>query len=130
MLIVCPQYASPGPVLLRRFVRNKDDPLCDQVLLVDANPSSARILLPNGKENIVSTSDLAPCPGVKKDLPIKPQMNSDLSDNSSANSPHSDEAVTFESNFNDIPNASNVNFSPRRSGRTRRARDRYGERVK
>ena len=117
---------SPGPVLLRRFVRSKDDPLSDQVLLVDANPSSARILFPNGKENTVSTSDLAPCPGVRNDLPIKPQMNSDLSDNSTTNSPQKDEAVTFDPYFDDTPDASNVNFSPRRSGRTRRASNWYG----
>ena len=53
---------SQGHVLLRRFVRNKDKPLCDEVFLLDASPTYARIQWPNGKEDTVSTSDLAPCP--------------------------------------------------------------------
>ena len=53
---------SQGHVLLRRFVRNKDEPLCDDVFLLDASPTYARIQWPNRKEDTVSTSDLAPCP--------------------------------------------------------------------
>ena len=30
---------QPGPVLLRRFIRSKSDPLVEQVELLDANPS-------------------------------------------------------------------------------------------
>ena len=51
-----------GPVLLRRFVRNKDEPLVDEVDLLDANPSFAHIRFPDGRESTVSTTDLAPCP--------------------------------------------------------------------
>ena len=51
-----------GPVLLRRFVQNKDEPLVDEVDLLDANPSFAHIRFPDGRENTVSTTDLAPCP--------------------------------------------------------------------
>ena len=32
-----------GPELLRRFVRNKHDPLVDEVELLDANPSSVNV---------------------------------------------------------------------------------------
>ena len=39
---------NQGPVLLRRFIRNKGGPLCERVLLLDANPSYAHIRLPNG----------------------------------------------------------------------------------
>ena len=53
---------NPGTVLLRRFLRNKGDPLCDEVDLIEANPSFARIRLSNGLESTVSTKDLAPCP--------------------------------------------------------------------
>ena len=51
---------NPGTVLLRRFVINKGDPLCDEVDLIEANPSFARIRLSNGLESTVSTKDLAP----------------------------------------------------------------------
>jgi len=53
---------NPGTVLLRRHVRNKDDPFCDEVYLIDANPSFARVRLPDGRESTVSTNDLARCP--------------------------------------------------------------------
>ena len=51
---------SPGSkVLLRRFVRNKSDPLVDMVELLEANPNFAKIKYPNGRESTVSTGDLA-----------------------------------------------------------------------
>ena len=53
---------TPGPVLLRRFVRNKHDPLVDEVELLDANPRFANVRLRSGNEVTVSVSDLAPCP--------------------------------------------------------------------
>ena len=54
---------SPGPVLLRRFVRNKNEPLVDEVELLDCNPSYANIRYLDGKETTVSVRDLAPFPG-------------------------------------------------------------------
>ena len=51
-----------GPVYLRKFIRNKSDPLCERVYLLDANPSHAHVRLSNGNETTVSTSDLAPVP--------------------------------------------------------------------
>ena len=54
---------SPGPVLLRRFVRtNKNEPLVDEVDLLEANPTFANIRYSNGRESTVSVRDLAPCP--------------------------------------------------------------------
>jgi hypothetical protein len=54
---------SPGPILLRRFVRtNKTDPLVDQVELTDANPTYARVRYMDGRESTVSLRDLALCP--------------------------------------------------------------------
>ena len=52
---------QPGPVLLRRFVRNKHDPLVDEVELLDANPRFANVRLRSGNEVTVSVSDLAFC---------------------------------------------------------------------
>jgi len=50
---------NPGIALIRKFVRNKWDPLCDEVDLIEANPSFARVRFPNGTEATVSTKDLA-----------------------------------------------------------------------
>ena len=54
---------APGPVLLRRFVRaNKNEPLVDQVELLDVNPTYASIRHQDGRESTVSLHDLAPYP--------------------------------------------------------------------
>ena len=51
-----------GTVLLRNFVRNKNDPYGIQVELLDANPKYSLIRHENGVESTVSTKDLAPYP--------------------------------------------------------------------
>jgi len=61
-----------GSVLLRRHVRSKSDPLCDEVLLLEANPSYAHVRYSNGREDTVSTSDLAPCPDIGIELSTPP----------------------------------------------------------
>ena len=54
---------TPGPVLLRKFVRaGKNDDLVQRVDLVEANPMYARIKYPDGRESNVSLRDLARCP--------------------------------------------------------------------
>ncbi len=65
-----PSWLSvPGPVMLRRFVRNnKNDPLVDEVLLTDVNPTYAHIRYPDGRESTVSLKDLAPCPILHPEL--------------------------------------------------------------
>ena len=49
----------PGPVLLRRFIRSKSDPLVEEVELLDANLSFSHVRFANDKESTVSTRDLA-----------------------------------------------------------------------
>ena len=51
---------QPGPVLLRRFIRNKNQPRVDTVELIEANPNFAHERFPDGRESTVSVSDLAP----------------------------------------------------------------------
>jgi hypothetical protein len=59
---------SPGPVLLRRFVRtSKNNPLVDQVELRDVNPMYANVRYMDGRESTVFLRDLAPCPSVPMD---------------------------------------------------------------
>ena len=54
--------SSGTTVLLRRFVRNKSDPMCDTVELISANQTYARVRTQEGRESTVFTSDLAPFP--------------------------------------------------------------------
>ena len=44
--------------LLRKYVRNKQDPLVEAVQLLEANPQFSGVLFPDGRETTVSTSDL------------------------------------------------------------------------
>ena len=42
---------SPGPVLLGKLVRNKNDESCDEVELVEANSTYARVRFPSRRES-------------------------------------------------------------------------------
>ena len=53
---------QPGPVLLRRFVRNKNGPLVEEVELLEANQSFAHVRFPSRRESSVCTSNPAPTP--------------------------------------------------------------------
>ena len=57
---------TPGPVLLRNHVRNKGDPLCYEVDLLESNQQFAQVRFPDGRESTVSTKDLAPYPSTKE----------------------------------------------------------------
>jgi len=45
---------TPGKVLLRKFVRSKHDPVCEEVEILDANPRSSLVRFPDGRETTVS----------------------------------------------------------------------------
>ncbi|XP_068235686.1 uncharacterized protein [Palaemon carinicauda] len=55
---------TKGPALLRRQVRHsKNDPLVDEVEIVEANPEYAHVKFPDGRESTVSLRHLAPLSG-------------------------------------------------------------------
>ena len=69
---------NPGPVMLRRFVRNsKYEPSVHEVELLDSNPSYAHIRLPDGQESTVSVRDLAPVGRSDHEVYSDPQLNED-----------------------------------------------------
>jgi len=47
-------------VYLRKYIRNKDEPLVEEVELLEANPQYAHIKFSSGREDTVSIEDLAP----------------------------------------------------------------------
>ena len=121
-------------VLLRRFVRDKSELLCDVVELLMANPTYARVRRKDGKETTVSTSDLAPYPRVSPtvdvdkanngegessviDLPLASETEQDQREESL------DKSDSVEANlFREEPT-----IGLRRSTRIRRAPNRFGK---
>ena len=64
-------------MLLRRFVRHsKQEPLVDEVQLLEANPQYAFIRYANGRESTVSIKDLAPT-GEVREVPGVPQITNE-----------------------------------------------------
>ena len=43
-------------------MRNKNEPLVDEIELMEANPNFGHIRFSDGRESTVSVTDLAPCP--------------------------------------------------------------------
>ena len=134
---------QPGPILLRRFVRNKNEPLVDEVDLIEANPSFAKIRYPNGRESTVSVNDLAPCPpspveNVIENQQVTQNSSSQLQEESNENSieQNTAESSTQEQEVPETstPSSSTFSFSDanpalRRSTRERRPPQRYGHNI-
>ena len=67
-----------GSVLLRRHNRrSKYDPIVDEVELLQATPTYARVRLPSGHEQTVSLRDLAPLPAPSTDVQQSSKEQSD-----------------------------------------------------
>ena len=54
-----PSWVKPGPVYVKCHVRNENDPLVEEVELIEANPHYAHVKLNDGREINVSLKDLA-----------------------------------------------------------------------
>ena len=81
-----PSWLKPGPILVKRHVRNKGDPLVDDAELLEVNPAYGKVRLENGREINVSLRDLAPTPkGYHNDtgeIQILPTENFEINNNS------------------------------------------------
>ena len=113
---------KPGPILLRKFVRNKNDDLCDEVELLEANPTYARVRLPTGRESNVSLNDLAPLPPETKISEVEVSQE------------EVDRPTHVENTLAENSDGIEENSQPdppqvRRSTRTRRQPERYGNPV-
>ena len=53
---------EPGPVYVRKHVRDKYDPVVEEMDLLNANPNYAVVRSPEGREVTVSARDIAPTP--------------------------------------------------------------------
>ena len=127
----------PGPVLLRRFIRSRSVPLVEEVELLDANPSFSHVHFANGRESTVLTRDLALKPvddfevtNVGQTITTDPEPeNRELSN-------------TCTNNNESLPNHASNSLPTlpeplppteptalRRSTRTRKAPQRYGNNI-
>ena len=66
------------PHSLRHHVRNKGNPLCEPVELVEGNQTYSVMRLGDGQESTVSTSDLAPFP---RSQTIAEELTTDVASN-------------------------------------------------
>ena len=120
--------STPGPVMLRRFVRrSKSDPLVDEVELTHANPSYAHIRHPDGRESTVSLRDLAPCPrGTEPTKSVcEPEADSspittetEIADTSLSDTVAPSSQPVSPPSPSNIPNAQPAISQPRRSARS------------
>ena len=126
---------TPNTVLLKRFVRNKSEPLCDEVELLDANPKTALVRFPDGRESTVSVSDLAPLNDMSDNEPCNfPETTAEncISDAETVQSEagqngHAGHDTTETNQTVDLQDQPSQSL--RRSIRTRRPPDRFGEYV-
>ncbi|KAL7643943.1 UNVERIFIED_CONTAM: hypothetical protein RMT77_005954 [Armadillidium vulgare] len=94
--------SSTGPVLLKKYTRQKLDPLVEEVRLLEANPQHALVRFPSGREETVSIEDLAPAGR------LTPESNKD---SSPAGGSLSDKSSGDFSVDQTMPDVSNHSFS-------------------
>ena len=120
---------SPGPVLLRKFVRaNKTDPLVDEVELLDSNPMYAHIRHADGRESSVSVKDLAPCPTEEQNSSNKEAPSGEVEER--AHSPTQSTNDDLSPSLAPIGTSQEASLEPlRRSSRVSKPPERYIEKF-
>ena len=133
--------SSPGPVLLRKFVRHsKSDPLVEYVDLESATPHYALVRHPDGRKATVSTRDLAPTPAnststqeASNDLSRDQMVPADASSTEEFSTVRETETILPEANTTPASSAPDTSCPPsdstdvttlRRSTRIRKVPDR------
>ena len=69
---------EPGPLYVRKHIRDKYDPVVEEMDLLNANPNYAVVRSPEGREVTVSARDIAPspaCPGEANESQSLSQSN-------------------------------------------------------
>ena len=67
---------NKGKVLLKRHVQqSKFEPLCDEVEIIEINPTHATVRYPSGREDSVSLRHLARLPMNNPEIPPSPEVN-------------------------------------------------------
>ncbi|XP_046978653.1 uncharacterized protein LOC124544230 [Vanessa cardui] len=77
-----PSWLVPGPVLMKKNIRNKNDPYVEEVELLESNPYYSFVKDKNGRESTVSNRNLAPLPTPMEyygDQNLEEQLNNSTS---------------------------------------------------
>ena len=123
-----PSWLSPGPVLLRKFVRSsKTDDLVEEVELTHPNPTYAHIRYKDGRESTVSLTDLAPCP--RDTLNAEDTTVRNDEDNVAEAGQSDTDNISTPIIENDDDNIAESVQEPHRSTRLRKKPERYGIQV-
>lgn len=118
---------EPGPVLVKRHVRAKTDPLVDEVELLEATPNYAYVRYPDGRETTVSTKHLAPSGGsgeMHRDWPQEIHEDEPAADD--PGDLLESDSIPGSSSPQEVKSDSEQCAQPRRSERTRRPVVRFG----
>ena len=136
-----PSWLKPGPIYVKKHVRNKNDPEAEEADLIEANPTYAHVRFRNGRETTVSIRDTALCvasdvansetvrnrdePAVGHGAP--PDFCVNDVNNECNNDASNDDVSVISENVSEV-SGSNVESSnaPRRSTGPRRTVIRYG----
>ena len=125
-----PSWLKPGPIYVKRHVRNKHEPLVDEAELIKLNPNYAHVRMQDGRETTVSIRDLSPHqsendsriePDISKTAVPEPVFEDNVNTTETANSNDSDLKPADEPD-----NVSHDNVTLRRSTRVRKPVDRFG----
>lgn len=111
--------STPGKVLLRKHVRSSEEPLVQEVDLLEANPYYAFIKYPSGREDTVSVQDLAPSGKTSEDVPPASATPPDV------RLPADERAPSLPAESSSPPQLSDSSVV-RRSSRTSRPVQRFG----
>ena len=119
---------NSNKVLLKRMVRkSKNDPLADEVELLETNPNYAHVRLSDGREATVSLKQLSPYPTTDSDDPNATHSGNELSFTPPDSSTPAPPAADPEQTPSMIPSSDNLSNSsnePRYPTRVRRPPDR------
>jgi len=127
--------------VLRKFVRNKSgnksEPPCEEVELLEANPTFAYVHFPDGKESSVLIKDLSPCLSFDTSSCPSVETFADNVPESSVAEPGREQYVTVppvvnkpDGGLSGVDKSLGDNtMSPKRSTRFRKAPERFGKWV-
>ena len=51
-------WLKPGPIFVKKHIRNKDDSLVEEAELIECNPTYAHVRLSSGRETTVSVRNI------------------------------------------------------------------------
>ena len=126
-----PSWLKPGPIYVKRHVRNKHEPLVDEAELIELNSNYAHVCMQDGRETTVSIRDLSPHLSgndnqIEHDTSDKYMMPEPVIEDNSDQTESANSGDSNQKQPDKSVNLSQDNVTLRRSTRVRKPVDRYG----